>query len=147
MKTLIGIVQDGKNDANRWLRQFACVYADWLGKEVFPGSLNIDTGNPFDWHDSSILPFRRRFSLIPHGGERDLFIVPCAIVRPGNQACWLWTTTTAADNRDDPNIVELIAPVQLRLRFGLTTGSRIEVEYPKEWANKVDAGDARISRP
>ncbi len=54
MKILVGIVQDGKNDANRWLRQFADVYANWLGEYIFPGSLNIDTGQRFDWHDAAL---------------------------------------------------------------------------------------------
>ena len=137
MKKLVGVVQDGKNDANIWLRRFAQVYAAWLGEEIFPGSLNIDTGRPFDWHAPDILPFRHRFSLTPHGGERDLFIVLCTIVHPGTQSCWLWTTTTAADNRDDPNVVELIAPVHLRTHLSLSTGSQIEVEYPKEWTESM----------
>ena len=133
--TLTGLVQDGRNDANVWLRRFEHVYTEWLGQRIFPGSLNVDTGRPFDWHAPGILSFRRRFSLTPHGGERDLFIVPCTVVYPGRQPCWLWTTTTAAEDRDDPNVVELIAPVQLRSHLGLSTGSKIEVEYPTEWAN------------
>ena len=137
MKRLHGIVQGGKSDANRWLSRFAGVYASWLGQEIFPGSLNIDTGSRFDWHASDLLPYRRRFSLTPHGGERDLFIVPCTIVTPGKQPCWLWTTTTAADGRIDPNVVELIATVSLREKLGLADGTEIEVEYPKEWANKA----------
>lgn len=141
MKRLSGIVQGGKNDANRWLRRFADAYASWLGQDIFPGSLNIDTGSRFDWHASDIAPFRRRFSLTPHGGERDLFIVPCTIVTPGKQSCWLWTTTTAADNRTDPNVVELIATVSLREKLGLANGVTIEVEYPNEWAIRVPVTD------
>jgi CTP-dependent riboflavin kinase len=136
MKKLIGIVQDGRNNANIWLRRFTHVYAAWLGQEIFPGSLNVDIGRPFDWHASDLLPFRRKFSLAPHGGERDLFIVPCTVTHPGKQACWLWTTTTTADNRDNPNVVELVASVHLRSRLGLTTGSRIEAEYPEEWQDE-----------
>lgn len=142
MKRLVGIVRDGKNNANVWLHRFADVYAAWLGQDIFPGSLNVDTGHPFDWHAPDILPFRRRFSLTPHGGERDLFVVPCTVVKPGKQSCWLWTTTTAADDRDDPNVVELIAPVHLRTSLNIEVGSEITVEYPKEWANKTAGGDA-----
>ncbi|MFC1452164.1 DUF120 domain-containing protein [Verrucomicrobiota bacterium] len=138
MMRLVGTVQDGKDDANIWLRRFAGVYSGWLGQEIFPGSLNIDTGSPFDWHASDILPFRHRFSLIPHGGERDLFIVPCTIVQPGTQSCFLWTTTTAADGRDDPNVVELIAAVHLRTHLSLSDGSQVELEYPKDWAKNMD---------
>ena len=143
MKGLTGIVQDGENDASRWLRRFADVYANWLGVRIFPGSLNIDTGHRFDWHDADMLPFRRRFSLLPHGGERDLFMVPCEIVSPHRQPCWLWTTTTAADDRQDPNVVELIASLQLRSCLGLMTGSKIELEYPKDWANNAPEDTAR----
>ena len=133
MKTLTGTLQDGMNNANIWLRKFRDVYASWLGEEIFPGSLNLDVGYPFDWHDPDILPFRRRFSLFPHGGERDLYMIPCLIVHPGNQHAWLWTTTTAAEDRDDPNIVELIAGVELRTKLDLTTGSEVKVKYPREW--------------
>lgn len=116
---LSGIVQDGKGDARKWLRLFDHVYTQWLGEPIFPGSLNLNTGTVFDWHAEELLPHRRRFSLTPHGGERDLFIVRCQIVVPGPQAAWLWTTTTAADNRPDPEVVELIAPVSLRKALGI----------------------------
>ena len=133
MKTLNGIVQDGMNNANIWLHKFSDVYTAWLGQEIFPGSLNLDIGFPFNWNGPNILTYRRRFSLLPNGGERDLYIIPCTIVYPGNYKCWLWTTTTASENRDDPNIVELIAGVELRSELNLETGSEVKVEYPNEW--------------
>jgi CTP-dependent riboflavin kinase len=134
--TLCGIVRDGKNDANKWLSRFANVYTQWLGQPIYPGSLNIDTGIPFDWHAPAILPFRKRFSLIPHGGDRDIFMVPCRIVQPSEYPCWLWSTTSSADNSDTPNVVELIAPVQLRKHLCLKTGSSIKIKYPCEWELK-----------
>jgi CTP-dependent riboflavin kinase len=134
MKRLAGTVQTGCNDANRWLRRFSGVYAQWLGVELYPGSLNLDTGSHFDWHAAEILPFRRRFSLLPYGGERDIFMIPCSIVVPSRQSCWLWTTTTAADNRSDPTVVELVAPVCLRSSLGLVDGSQVTIQYPEEWA-------------
>jgi CTP-dependent riboflavin kinase len=130
MKKLAGIVRDGKNDANVWLARFAHAYATWLGQDIFPGSLNVEVGGPFDWHAADIVPFRRRFSQKPHGGDRDLFMIPCTIVSPGSQLCWLSTTTTAADDKDDRRLVELIAPVQIRTKLSVTDASRIEVEYP-----------------
>ena len=144
---LIGIVQDGKHDANLWLRRFADAYAEWLGDSIFPGSLNIDTGQRFDWHAPALLPFRRTFSLLPYGGERELFMVPCEIVMPRRQPCWLWTTTNAADDREDANVVELVASIHLRSGLGLKTGSSIEVEYPKDWANAAAVrAAARVGR-
>ena len=133
METLIGKVQDGKKDASLWLAKFADVYSDWLRQKIFPGSLNIDTGSAFNWHSTDIIPYRRKFSLAPHGGNRDLFIVPCQIVEPGNQHCWLWSTTTAADSRPDPNVIEIIAPVHLRKSMNLSVGSIIKIKYPIPW--------------
>ena len=55
MKRIAGTVQSGCNDASRWLRRFSAVYAQWLGTELYPGSLNIETGRRFDWHAAEIL--------------------------------------------------------------------------------------------
>ena len=129
---LRGTVQDGKNDANLWLSRFEGVYARWLGERIFPGSLNLRTGKAFDWH-SPILSHRRTFSLFPHGGEREIFLVPARIVAPGRRDCWLWSTTTAADNRADPEVVELIASTRLRSALGLVNGSKVDVDFPLEW--------------
>ena len=111
MFRVTGTVRDGKTDANKWLRRFSEVYANWLGQEIYPGSLNVDMGALFDWQAPEIAAFRRTYSLKPFGGERDIFMIPCAIVKPGSLSCWLWTTTTAADKRTNPNIVEIIAPI------------------------------------
>jgi len=134
MTILTGTVQDGKSDANVWLRRFAGVYAEWLGRDIFPGSLNVATSASFDWSSPHLLPARRRFSLFPHGGERDLFMIPCTIVGLKEQPCWLWTTTTAAENRPDPTVVEIISSVGLRATLTLKTGSTIAIEYPGDWA-------------
>jgi CTP-dependent riboflavin kinase len=142
MKKITGTVQSGFHDANRWLKHFSWVYTEWLGAEMFPGSLNIDIGYVFDWHDKELVPFRRRFSLLPYGGERDIFMIPCSITSPDHQSAWLWTTTNAADNRPNPTVIELIAHVGLRAHLGLVDGSKIEIQYPEEWANKTPAGDS-----
>lgn len=134
MRRLVGTVQPGHDNANVWLRRFAGAYRPWLGQDIYPGSLNLDTGSPFDWHSPDILPHRRTFSLLPHGGERDLYIVPCTIVEPATQPCWLWTTTTAADDRPDPHVVEVIAAVRLRAVLGVGDGDEVVVDYPGEWA-------------
>lgn len=130
---LVGVVQDGKHDAQLWLARFAAAYEQWLGEPIFPGSLNLDIGKAFDWQAADLLPFRRTFSLKPFGGERDLYIVPSRITLPREQPAYLWTTTTAADNRPDPEVVELIASVKLRDILGLATGSTVEILYPEAW--------------
>lgn len=149
MKKITGRVQSGFHDANKWLRHFSEVYAEWLGTEIFPGSLNVETGRVFDWHDEEIIPFRQRFSLLPYGGERDIFMIPCRVIFPGRQLAWLWTTTTAADNRSDPTVVELIAPVGLRLSLGLVDGSEITIQYPEKWADNAlhMDGDPAVLHP
>lgn len=134
---LVGVVQDGKHDAHLWLARFAAAYEGWLGEPIFPGSLNLNIGKTFDWQAGDLLPFRRTFSLKPFGGERDLYIVPCRITQPQEQPAYLWTTTTAADDRPDPQVVELIASVKLRDIPGLATGSTLEILYPDAWPIKL----------
>ncbi|HKW12722.1 MAG TPA: hypothetical protein VJO33_20205 [Gemmatimonadaceae bacterium] len=41
---------------------------------------------------------------------------------------WLWTPTTAARNRSDPWVIEIVAGRNLRDAFGLTNGSIVEVQ-------------------
>jgi CTP-dependent riboflavin kinase len=140
---MTGIVQDGENNANVWLRRFALVYERWLAGPIYPGSLNLNIGRPFDWSAADLIPFRRTFSLRPHGGERDLYIVPCRIVFPGEQPAFLWTTTTAATEREDPEVVELISSACLRSALALKTGSKVEIDYPLHWGQSDDGLDRR----
>jgi len=97
MKGLSGVVSDGVSDASKWLQKFSSIYEEWLGVNIYPGSLNLDIDYAFDWYSSELLDYRRQFSLLPHGGERDIFMIPCRIVEPGIQTCWLWTTTRGAE--------------------------------------------------
>jgi len=125
---LIGRVQDGKGDASRWLSRFNAQYSRKLGVPVFPGSLNLALSHHFDWSDAQI---RRRsiwFDRSEYGGERDILLVPCRLANLNSEPAWLWTPTTAAQDRPDPWVVEVIATRGLRDTFHLTNGSIVEVE-------------------
>ena len=130
---IAGIVQDGENNANVWLHRFADVYRAWLNTPIYPGSLNLNTGKAFDWNATALTDYRKTFSLRPHGGEREIYIIPCRIILPVEQSAYLWTTTTAAANREDPEVIELIANGCLRSSLKLSTGSRVEIDYPINW--------------
>lgn len=60
-------------------------------------------------------------------GKGDILLVPC-ILNLAMQPAWLWTPTTAARERVDPWVVEIIAATNLRSTFGLVDGSIVEVQ-------------------
>ncbi|MBI2922073.1 MAG: DUF120 domain-containing protein [Planctomycetes bacterium] len=125
---LLGRVQSGKGDAARWLSRFNKAYARKTGMAVFPGSLNVALDRAFDWFapglQRRIVPFARA----EYGGERDILLLPCTLLNLRAQPAFLWTTTTAAKGREDPWVVEIIAPVGLRATFGLKDGDEVAIE-------------------
>lgn len=130
VKLLRGMVQSGKGDASRWLSRFNEAYARKVGMPVFPGSLNVALGAAFDWSSAALKPFLIPFSRTEYGGERDILLLPCVLRNLGGQRAFLWTTTTAAAGREDPWVVEIIAPVGLRATYSLKDGDEIEIELP-----------------
>lgn len=133
---LVGRVQSGEGDASRWLERFNAAYSRKLGMPVFPGSLNLALPQPFDWHASELEPHLIRFGREEYGGERDLLLLPCRLVNLGGQRAFLWTTTTAARDRSDPWVIEILAPIGLRAAFGLRDGDEVSVElFPPDSAS------------
>ena len=130
----IGRVQSGQGDASRWLSKFNAAYARKIGSPVFPGSLNIALESRFDWYAPEIVDRTIFFDRAEYGGERDILLVPCGLANLAMHPAWLWTTTTAADDRDDPWVVEIIAGTNLRAAFGLIDGSIVEVQLLGEAA-------------
>lgn len=128
MTTLRGRVQGGKGDASRWLSRFNEAYARKLGMPVFPGSLNVALPEAFDWSAPAVRPLLIPFSRAEYGGERDILLAPCVLRSLRDQRAFLWTTTTAAADREDPWVVELVAPVGLRATYGLQDGDPVEIE-------------------
>ena len=125
---LIGRVQSGKGDASRWLSKFNAAYARKVGMPVFPGSLNIALAGPFDWFAPEIARRTVSFDRAEYGGERDILLVPCVLLNLAGERAWLWTPTTAARDRPDPWVVEIIAATNLRETYGLVDGSTVEVQ-------------------
>ena len=124
----IGRVQRGKGDASHWLSKFNAAYSQKIGTPVFAGSLNIALSACFDWFDADVVRRTIPFGREEYGGERDILLVPCVLVNLGMHPAWLWTPATAARNRPDPWVVEIIASTNLREAFGLFDGSIVEVQ-------------------
>jgi CTP-dependent riboflavin kinase len=122
-----GRVQGGAGNAAHWLGLFNAAYARKLGAPVFPGSLNLALDAPFEWFAPDIVARTITFDRAEYGGARDILLVPCVLASLAEQPAWLWTTTTAARDRDDPWVVELIAPVPLRATYGLVDGAMVDV--------------------
>lgn len=131
----VGVVESGKGDAARWLRRFAAVYADALDIPLHPGSLNVRLDNSFDWSAPELGDWTVRLDLRPHGGEREVVMIPCVLPDLDGTPGWLWTTTVTASRPPSP-LVEIVAPVHLRERFGLVDGSRLRVAHPP-WTGEL----------
>ena len=127
---LAGKVQAGFGDASRWLNLFNAAYSEKLGMRVFPGSLNIALDNVFHWFDARYEDHRIWFGREEYGGERDILLIPCKLVSLDHRKAFLWTPTTAAKDRPDPWVVEIVADVNLRDRFGLQDGDVVEISVP-----------------
>ena len=95
---------------------------------VYPGSLNLALDAPFDWFAPDVVRRTLHFDRVEYGGERDILLVPCILSNLQGEPAWLWTTTTAADHRSDPWIVEVIAGRHLRSAFQLADGAPVIVE-------------------
>jgi CTP-dependent riboflavin kinase len=127
---LAGKVQAGFGNAARWLNLFNAAYSEKLGMSVFPGSLNIALDHVFNWFDARYGPHRIWFGREEYGGERDILLLPCELVSLDRRKAFLWTPTTAARDRRDPWVVEIVSDVNLRHHFGLQDGDVVEIRLP-----------------
>jgi CTP-dependent riboflavin kinase len=125
---LVGRVQSGTGDASRRLGAFNAAYSRKVGMPVFPGSLNLALDTTFDWFAPEIVRRTICFDRAEYGGERDILLVPCVLANLDGEPAWLWTTTTAARDRADPWVVEIIAARNLRESFNLADGMPVIVE-------------------
>jgi CTP-dependent riboflavin kinase len=125
---LVGRVQSGNGDASRWLSRFNAAYSAKAGMPVFPGSLNLALPAAFDWFAPNIQRRTVWFDRTEYGGARDILLVPCRLLNLDAEPGWLWTPTTAARDRLDPWVIEIIAAVNLRQTYGLSDGAKVEVE-------------------
>jgi CTP-dependent riboflavin kinase len=125
-----GRVQPGVGDASKWIRLFAAAYEQKAGHAIFPGSLNLNLGEAFDWHSPFLVERHIWFDRSEMGGERDVLLVPCVLTSLADLPAFLWSTTNAATDRDDPWVVELICEVGLRDEFGLHDGDDVLLKIP-----------------
>jgi CTP-dependent riboflavin kinase len=126
-----GIVQEGKGDASFWLGTYSAVYQLWTGITLIPGSLNLHLAAKFDWNATSVEPFKRIYSLIPYGGNRDICLIPCEVYKEKTDKIYgfAWATTCAA-NDFDYRVLEIITSVRLREVLHLTNGSVVTIDIP-----------------
>jgi CTP-dependent riboflavin kinase len=127
---LRGRVQSGKNDASHWLSLFNEAYSHKLGSVIYPGSLNLVLDESFEWSAPRLKPHTIHFLQEEYGGERDILLLPCILASLGRRTAWLWSTTTAAESRPDPRVVEVIYSVKLRDMCGLCDGDFVTLEVP-----------------
>jgi len=128
--TFSGRVKSGKNDASHWLRRFNEAYSLKLGTTIYPGSLNLALDHPFQWSASHLQPYIIQFGREEYGGERDILLLPCVLASLNHRRAWLWSTTTAAEGRPDPHVVEVICEVKLREAHSLRDGDFVQFELP-----------------
>jgi CTP-dependent riboflavin kinase len=140
---LRGRIQSGKGDAAHWLRLFNAAYSRKLQMPVYPGSLNLALDHNFDWFAERYRASTIWFGREEYGGERDILMLPCELVDLGHRKAFLWTPTTAARNRPDPWVVELVCDVQLRETYRLGDGDVVVFELARDAGIEIDSQDAR----
>lgn len=126
-QVLRGRVQAGKGDASRWLSLFNAAYSRKLGHPIYPGSLNLALDHDFRWFDPAYKAHLICFGRGEYGGDRDILFLPCELGVPGRRKAWLWTPTTAARERADPWVIELVSDVRLRDVYAIEDGSSLEI--------------------
>lgn len=126
--TLTGQIRSGKNDASYWLQRFHDPYCRKTGMNLFPGSLNLELDSGFDWYASQYQPSIVWFEREEYGGERDILLLPCILPDLDARPAFLWTTTTAAQDRPNKNLIEVITDVPLRASYGLMDGDAVDLE-------------------
>jgi len=129
---LRGTVQSGQGAAAHWLGLFNAAYSRKLQMPVYPGSLNLALDHNFDWFAACYKASTIWFGREEYGGERDILMMPCELVDLGRRKAFLWTPTTAARDRPDPWVVELVCDVSLRGMYGLVDGDVVVFELPRD---------------
>jgi len=136
---LSGHLQSGKGDASRWLALFNAEYSHKTGMAIFPGSLNVALEAPFDWFAPEIERRTIWFGRDEYGGERDILLVPCVLANLNGERAMLWTPTTAARDRPDPWVVEVIAGVNLRATYRLSDGDVVDILVVSDGSPRIES--------
>ena len=125
---LTGRIQSGKKDASYWLQRFHAPYCQKTGMLIFPGSLNLELERNFDWYAKQYQSHIEWFGREEYGGERDILLLPCTLPKLEARSAFLWTTTTAAQDRPNMKLIEIITDIPLRVSYGLMDGDAVDVE-------------------
>ena len=80
---------------------------------------------------ASVRPHIVWFGREEYGGERDILLLPCVLANLGRRNAWLWTPTTAARDRPDPWVVEVVCDVRLREVHALEDGDVVDIELTR----------------
>jgi CTP-dependent riboflavin kinase len=131
-----GVVEAGCGDASYWLSKYADIYRLWTGMTIVPGSLNVHLLAKFDWNAAAVEPFKKIYSLVPYGGNRDIGLIPCEMYKVESHKIYgfAWSTTKAIDDPDD-KVIEIITSVRLREVLQLDNGSPVVIDIPVPWQN------------
>lgn len=122
---------------------FNDAYVRKTSMPVFPGSLNLALEAPFAWFEPRLQDAIIHFPGKESGAERDILMLPCTLHSLGSQPAFLWVTTRGASDPDRPGLVEIIASVNLRDRYGLQDGDLVEVEIPCGGDRTTEPADRR----
>lgn len=95
---------------------------------IFPGSLNLELERNFDWYAKQYQSHIEWFGREEYGGERDILLLPCTLPKLEARSAFLWTTTTAAQDRPNMKLIEIITDIPLRVSYGLMDGDAVDVE-------------------
>ncbi|MDF1800375.1 MAG: DUF120 domain-containing protein [Planctomycetota bacterium] len=124
MTELVGIVTTGLGDCGQWIALHRAAYARKTGLQLFPGTLNLRLGVPFELPEGSL-----RLEAAEYGGRVNVSIVPCRV--RGLPAVILRTDANEDGSGPHPReIIEVAAEVGLRETFALSDGDELTVHIP-----------------
>ena len=92
---------------------------------VLEGRVQPGKGDASRWLSQFNAAYSRKLGMAIFPGSLNVAL-PHAFDRHGLRA-FLWSTTTAAQDRPDPWVVEVAAPVGLRATFGLRDGDAVVI--------------------
>ena len=72
-------------------------------------------------------------------------MLPCDLVDLDHRKAFLWTPTTAARNRPDPWVVELVCDVKLRETYSFENGDVVTFELGVDALGRKKTDDGALS--
>ena len=119
MRVLTGTVVTGVGNFAFWIEKLQDHYRHKTGLQLFPGTLNIQLDEPFDFP-----PERARLEAQEYGGTVSVNIVPCTIL---GQRAVILRTDKADSELQSRMVIEVACEVKLRDQHQLRDGDVVEV--------------------